>query len=256
MATTTASFYDDLADYYHLVFDDWDKSIERQAAILGPLLEKLTGQPTPRVLDCACGIGTQAIGLSMRGHHLVASDLSRASVARAEKEAILRGATIQFHMADMRDLSSIRERDFDAVLSADNALPHLLLKKDRDQALREMGAKLRPGGTWIATIRDYDRLIQTRPAIQPPSFFGVRGDRRIVHQVWDWDREEYDLHLYLSLEMSKQWTVKHFISRYHALLRKDLSSSLQQAGFIAVQWLEPAETSFYQPIIIARKRQA
>jgi glycine/sarcosine N-methyltransferase len=36
MQSAMASFYDNLADDYHLIFDDWDKSIERQAAILGP----------------------------------------------------------------------------------------------------------------------------------------------------------------------------------------------------------------------------
>src|ERR1700734_2985440 len=138
MQSAMASFYDDLADDYHLIFEDWDKSIERQAAILGPLLEKYTGQVEPRVLDCACGIGTQSIGLSLRGHHLVASDLSQTSVSRAESEAVHRGATIQFHLADMRNLSVISEGEFDAVIAADNAIPHLLLMKDRDQALQEM----------------------------------------------------------------------------------------------------------------------
>jgi len=28
-----SNFYEALADYYHLIFDDWDKSIERQARI-------------------------------------------------------------------------------------------------------------------------------------------------------------------------------------------------------------------------------
>jgi SAM-dependent methyltransferase len=189
----------------------------------------------------------------MKGHHLVASDLSRASIARAEREAILRGLKIQFHVADMRDLSIIQEGDFDAVLAVDNALPHLLLKEDLDRALREIAGKLKPGGILLATIRDYDRLIQTRPAIQAPSFYGVQGQRRIIHQVWDWDGEEYDVHLFMSLEMSAQWVVKHYVSRYHALLRNDLIISLKEAGFTTVQWLEPAEISFYQPIVIARK---
>ena len=254
MQSAIASFYDNLADDYHLIFEDWDKSIERQAAILGPLLEQYTGQVAPRVLDCACGIGTQSIGLSLRGHKLVASDLSQTSVLRAEREAVHRGAAIQFHLADMRNLSFLPDGEFDAVIAADNAISHLLLKKDRDQALQEMAKKLRPEGTWLATIRDYDRLIQTRPASQPPSFFAERGNRRIVHQLWDWEGEDYDLHLYISLEVSKQWLVKHFVSRYHALQRDDLSDSLQQAGFTSIQWLEPTETYFYQPIVIAAKQ--
>jgi SAM-dependent methyltransferase len=254
MAPAKDTLYDDLADHYYLMFEDWNRSIEKQAAILGPLLERYTNQATPRVLDCACGIGTQTLGLSMRGHHLVASDLSRAAIARAKREAALRQLTIPFHIADMRNLSLIREDNFDAVLVADNALPHLLLKQDRNRALREIAGKLRPGGVLLATCRDYDHLIQTRPATQPPAFYGVRGSRRIVHQVWDWDGEEYYIHLYISMETPTGWNVKHYVSRYCALLRDDLTASLHETGFTTAQWLEPSETLFYQPVLIAMKK--
>jgi glycine/sarcosine N-methyltransferase len=253
MDAATDTFYDNLADYYHLIFEDWNRSIEKQAAIFGPLLEQYSNRVAPHVLDCACGIGTQTLGLSMRGHHLVASDLSRASVARAQKEATRRRLKVQFYIADMRNLSPILRDDFDVVLAADNALPHLLLREDRNKALREMARKLRPGGILVATIRDYDRLLEVRPSIQAPSFYGTQSQRRIVHQVWDWAGDEYDVHLYISLETSMQWTVKHYVSRYHALLRNDLNASLQEAGFTTVRWLEPSETSFYQPVVIAEK---
>ena len=247
------TFYDDLAEHYHLIFEDWSRSIERQAGVLGPLLERYTGCVAPRVLDCACGIGTQTLGLVARGHDLVASDLSCASGARAQREARLRGLEVPFHIADMRDLSGLPAQDFDAVLAADNALPHLLFKEDRDRALREMAGRLRAGGVLAVTLRDYDRLIQTRPAMQPPSFFGEPGSRRIVHQVWDWEGPEYDVHLYISLETDAGWVVKHFVSRYQALLQEDLNASLRVAGFRDIEWLEPEETSFYQPVVIARR---
>ena len=247
------TFYDDLAEYYHLLFEDWARSIERQAAVLGPLLERYTGRGAPRVLDCACGIGTQTLGLAGRGHDLVASDLSSAAVARAQREARSRGLEVPFHVADMRDLSAHPAQDFDAVLVADNALPHLLLKEDRDLALREMAERLRAGGVLVVTLRDYDRLIQTRPAMQTPSFFGEPGSRRIVHQVWDWEGTEYDVHLYISFETDGGWVTKHFVSRYQALLREDLNASLRVAGFADIRWLEPEETSFYQPVVIARR---
>ena len=227
--------------------------MERQAAVLGPLLERYTGRRAPRVLDCACGIGTQTLGLAARGHDLVGSDLSRASVARAQREARLRALEVPLHVADMRDLSSLPAQNFDAVLAADNALPHLLLKEDRDRALREMADRLRPDGILAVTLRDYDRLIQTRPTMQEPSFFGERSRRRIVHQVWDWEGTEYDVHLYISFESGAGWVTKHFVSRYHALLREDLNASLRTIGFTDIQWLEPDVSSFYQPVVIARR---
>lgn len=246
-------FYDDLAEHYHLIFENWDRSITRQANILSPLLEKLLGRTPLKILACACGIGTQTIGLALRGHILVASDLSSRSVIRAQKEAKLRGVEVQFAVADMRNLASISETAFDAVLAADNALPHLLKLEDLEQVLRQMASKLKPSGVFLASVRDYDTLVQTHPAVQPPAFFSDQSGRRIVHQVWDWEGDEYTVHLYLTLESAAGWTVKHYASRYRAFLRSELSSAIARAGFVDIRWLEPDQTSFYQPIVIARK---
>jgi ubiquinone/menaquinone biosynthesis C-methylase UbiE len=59
--------YDAPAACYHLIFEICDASIARQAAALGPLIENASGKHPARILDAACGIGTQAIGLALRG---------------------------------------------------------------------------------------------------------------------------------------------------------------------------------------------
>ena len=46
---------------------------------------------------------------------------------------------------------------------------------------------------------------------------------------------------------------KHFVSRYRALQRAGLNHALHAAGFSDIRWLEPAVSSFYQPIIVATK---
>ena len=243
------AFYDELAEFYHLMFEDWNRSIATQAAAIGPILERYTGKASPYVLDCACGIGTQTLGLAQRGHILVGSDLSRAAVARASNEAQRRNLDITFHVADMRTLSTVPEAGFDAVLIADNALPHLLLQSDLERALGGMAGKLKDSGILLATIRDYDQLISTRPTMHGPTFY----EQRFVHQVWRWEGEQYELHVYLTLQMESEWRVKHFVSRYRALQRQELNLALQSAGFTDIQWLEPGSTSFYQPIVVARK---
>jgi glycine/sarcosine N-methyltransferase len=243
------AFYDELAEFYHLMFEDWNRSIATQAAAIGPILERYTGKASPYVLDCACGIGTQTLGLAQRGHILVGSDLSRAAVARASKEAQRRNLDVTFHVADMRTLSTVPEAGFDAVLVADNALPHLLSQSDLERAVKGMAEKLKDSGILLATIRDYDHLISTRPTMQPPAFY----EQRFVHQVWRWEEEQYELHVYLMLQTESEWRVKHFVSRYRALQRQELNLALQSAGFTDIQWLEPGSTSFYQPIVVATK---
>jgi glycine/sarcosine N-methyltransferase len=51
-------FYNGLADVYHLIFEDWDRSVARQGEALASVVERWSG-PRRLVLDVACGIGTQ-----------------------------------------------------------------------------------------------------------------------------------------------------------------------------------------------------
>ena len=73
--------------------------------------------------------------------------------------------------------------------------------------------KLRPGGILLATIRDYDRLIANPSDNSTPCFLWSSRQRRIVHQVWDWDGDEYDLHLYLSSKMLRRNGLSNITSR-------------------------------------------
>jgi 2-polyprenyl-3-methyl-5-hydroxy-6-metoxy-1,4-benzoquinol methylase len=69
-----------MADYYHLIFEDWDASMRRQGAAIARLL------PPPDkagpILDIACGIGTQSLALAALGYAVTGSDISAAEVAR------------------------------------------------------------------------------------------------------------------------------------------------------------------------------
>ena len=252
MAETVLKFYEALADHYHLIFDDWDSAIERQARILGPLLTSQTSVSPLKILDCACGIGTQAIGFAAMGHHVVASDLSRAAVKRAQQEALSRSLNISFYVSDMTSLREIAEDEFDVVVAMDNALPHLDAAQ-LEQAARTIASKLKPKGLFVASIRDYDKLILQRPAIQEPAFYGTDGNRRIVHQIWDWiDDARYAVHLYITTKSGEGWETHHFVSEYRCLLREELSEVLRSAGFEVVHWLMPSESGFYQPVVLAR----
>lgn len=256
MAGNVSDFYDELADSYHLIFEDWDSAIERQARTLGTLLTSQGDGSPIKVLDCACGIGTQAIGLAMMGHQVVASDLSAAAINRAQSESRLRALAIQFRVSDMTSLREVAESGFDAVIAMDNALPHLSAGRLR-QAATAIASKLKPNGIFMASIRDYDALIAEKPTIQKPALYGAPGERRIVHQVWDWvesagEDARYVLHLYISAQSGHGWKTQHFVSEYRCLLRHELSAVLSAAGFEDVRWLTPPGSGFYQPIVLAR----
>src|SRR3954454_2871983 len=107
MADSVAGFYDGLAAEYHLLFADWDASVGRQGEILDRLIVGELGQGPHRVLDCSCGIGTQAIGLALRGHGVHGTDISPAAVERAQREATRLGVTLATGVADLRALDAV-----------------------------------------------------------------------------------------------------------------------------------------------------
>ena len=122
----SAQSYDELAAHYDQIFQDWEASIVRQATVLGRILHHECGdRPPVRVLDCACGIGTQSLGLAMNGFDVEGCDISSGAVERARAEALKRGLSIQFSVANMLQLSAIAASSFDAVICMDNSLPTL-----------------------------------------------------------------------------------------------------------------------------------
>lgn len=52
----TQDFYDGLAPYYHLLYPNWDASIDRQSRGLAHVLDGLGVTPGSDVLDAACGM--------------------------------------------------------------------------------------------------------------------------------------------------------------------------------------------------------
>ena len=95
-------FYDDLAPLYHLVYENWDASVTRQGGALASLIAERWGADARIVLDAALGIGTQGLGLLMRGFNVIGSDLSFGAVRRAASEAAARGLRLPCLVADFR----------------------------------------------------------------------------------------------------------------------------------------------------------
>jgi SAM-dependent methyltransferase len=257
MDDSVCAFYDALAGSYHLIYADWHASMLRQAAALDRLIGAELGPGPHAILDCACGIGTQAIGLALRGHQVHATDLSPNAVARAEREAAARGASLSFDVADLRTLSSYVYGEFDVALACDNSLPHLLTDDDLHLAVTNMAARLRPGGLFLASTRDYDRLVQERPRGEGPRVFDDLRGRTITFQIWDWadDGSTYQVQQFLLRQDGAAWRTDHFSTRYRALLPADLVTALRHAGFAlsSIRWHEPEESRFFQPVVTARK---
>ncbi len=69
------NFYDNLATEYDKLFLDWEDTVKEQALILDKVFKDNGYNMESEILDCACGIGTQAIGLADMGYRVTASDM-------------------------------------------------------------------------------------------------------------------------------------------------------------------------------------
>lgn len=258
MVPSVAEFYDKLAYNYHLIFEDWDSSIKIQAEILDALIQSQIKRSPARIclLDCSCGIGTQAIGLSLLGYKTHASDLSPNAIERAKAEANRLGADIVFSVADFRKINSYVDSKFDVIITCDNSLPHLLTKEDVQLAIKSIYEAIEAGGLFLASIRNYDEILKEKPRFTIPSIFNGPQRKRIVFQVWDWDSHEpiYMLTHFIIQQYEQGWQTNSHSTKYRALKRDELSSILNESGFIDIQWHETDETGYYQPIVTAFKR--
>jgi 2-polyprenyl-3-methyl-5-hydroxy-6-metoxy-1,4-benzoquinol methylase len=255
MSDAVLGFYEGLAEEYHLLFANWAQTVERQGAALDALLRRCGAPPPRRVLDCACGIGTQALGLAARGYVVHATDLSPAAVARAEREARALNVTLTTGVADMRTLDTQVAGTFPVVLAFDNAVPHLLTDEDLDSAAHAMASKVAPGGLLALSIRDYDTLVAEQPRFTSERVLDAPEGRRILFQLWDWsaDGRTYTVHQFILRPEGGGWQATEHTGVYRALQRVELERALTRAGLMDTRWYSPEETGFYQPILTARR---
>src|SRR5687768_11549120 len=105
--TRPDEFYDGLVSQYHFLFEDWWSAAVWHSEIVAKLLAAHGVSEHSRVLDCTCGIGTQALPLSVLGYEVTGTDLSQRSIERARTEAQARRLQVDLEVADIRRLREV-----------------------------------------------------------------------------------------------------------------------------------------------------
>jgi SAM-dependent methyltransferase len=247
-------FYDRLAEDYHLIYPDWSLSVSRQGSALDALVREHLNRTEPLdVLDCSCGIGTQALGLAERGHRVAASDLSTSAAARAGAEARRRALPLTTAAADMRALP-FAAASFDVVLSADNSLAHLLTEDDVRRAVGGMRRVIRDNGLLVLTAKDYGEARLTRRRSTVPQVTDTGDGQVVTFQLWHWhDDGVYDFdHIQLVPDGAGSWRVRVRRATSRAWSLQELAQLTRECGFDDVTWHGVDEARFFQPVLTAR----
>lgn len=248
---STGRFYDQLAPFYHLLFPaGFDTSIARHAQKLDDLIRQRWGA-VHSLLDVSCGIGTQALGLAQRGYQVTASDISPEAVHRARQEAGKRDLNIAFCVADMRRAYDHYGRQFDIVLSADNAIPHLLNDGEILATLHQFKKCCTPGGGCIISVRNYENEDRTSGQVRPYGLRTENGVRYLIFQVWDFHGEIYDLSMYVIRDDGVSACETYVMrTQYYAIGIHRLMELMDKAGFTAVERMDKV---YVQPVIVGTR---
>jgi len=251
MSKSPEQFYDDLAESYSFIYPDWQKAVKRQSLII----DKIINQPGATLLDCSCGIGTQAIGLALKGYKVHATDISSKEIENAKQSAIDMKANLSFGIADFRTLDKQVDGKYNVVISFDNSLPHLLSDSELTTALQAMHNKLEKEGKIFISVRDYDLLLAEKPTSTLPQITKEENGEKIYFQTWEWDKELpiYKTNIFILILENGSWKVSNSSTMYRALKRKELTKLLEDTGYVDIKWLEPKQTGYHQPIVEARK---
>ena len=249
----TQNFYDNMATQYDKLFQDWQSTTREQAVILDKMFSECGFDRDAQILDCACGIGTQAIGLASLGYQVTASDISDGELAEAKERAEKNAVQIRFEHADFCALSDTFQVQFDIVIAMDNALPHMLSSDALEKAISSIAAQTRPGGIIVASIRDYDSILAEKPSYSPPYIHKTEKGQRVSFQTWGWKDENYRLTQYI-IDDEESLRISKFECEYRATRREEFTRLFLANGCYDVVWNFPEETGFYQPIVVAKKR--
>ncbi len=237
---------DDLAPWYHFIFEDWDAHIHRGATVLHQLIEEQWGAGSKRIVDAAAGIGTQAIGLESCGHRMLASDTSRPALQRSVAERKRRGLGFSAVLAEMSKLP-VRLGVADILVACDDALPRLETELGVRGALWEWHRCVRSAGGCVIAMSD---CAQRYPS-------GSRHVRRMgerplgdkwyeVQEVTTWHDEQYDRAFELT-EIGAATPSFGVSTRYLAISVDRVMMLMREAGF---ENLRRVDERFRQSVIL------
>lgn len=139
--------YEELASFYDALVQD-----EEATACWADFVE--THSKAEHVLELACGSGDLAILLAQRHHHVWASDISEAMLAKAKAKQ--HSEDVIWKQMDMRHIKE--NQTFDTILCFCDSLNYLIEACDVEHMFASVYAHLENGGCFLFDMHTQERL--------------------------------------------------------------------------------------------------
>jgi glycine/sarcosine N-methyltransferase len=249
-------FYNDLAHDYRWLFPDEAIGSAGTVGATSPgsqdILEGIlkTLPPGARVLDCACGIGADAIALARRGYNVTASDGSASMVAEARRRSRQFGLEIDIAQARWQELPDRIPGPFELALCLGNAMVHAETKASIVSSFGGIKKVLSPGGILVVDSRNWEELYEARPRIVTGRHVierdGVRCSSLYIWTIPDDFGEPCQAEIVLLFEgADSAITHRRYVIDFTPFRRADLVDAIQSAGLAVVDDSYQADSPFY-----------
>jgi 2-polyprenyl-3-methyl-5-hydroxy-6-metoxy-1,4-benzoquinol methylase len=158
------------------------------------VMEFISKTPPGRALDLGCGTGTNAVTLALKGWQVTGVDFVGKAIRAARRKSEKSGLAIDFHEADVSDLSMLTG-PYDYAL--DIGCLFTLTEENRGRCARHLARLVKPDGmfmlyawlprpwqgkTWGISPEDLDTLMQPAFSISR----SVIGEENSFPTGWYW----------------------------------------------------------------------
>ena len=142
--------------------------------------------PSGEILEIGAGTGRYTLGLVQRGYIVTAVDISQSNLEANQQYLAETGSSdkAKFILGDARHLRRVPDKKFDAVLMM-GPLYHLVEESDRQMALKEAFARLRPGGLIFSAFISRFGIFGVIIKIMPESIEDQEQVRSVVERGRD-----------------------------------------------------------------------
>ena len=246
--------YRDFAADYHWLFPDRVLSGEDFVVAHDELLGTLA--PGARVLDCACGIGADAIGLARRGYRVTGTDASAAMVAEAKERARAAGVDVAFSVCPWDDLPGrFGAEPFDLVVCRGNSFAHAPSQEALVGSLRAIRAVVAPGGRLVVGSRTWEKLAAERRRVTLVDEAPVRGGRRAT-TLYVWTLAEgwggaHTAEIVMVFDDDGALSHRRYPVRMRPFPLDELLGALSAAGFGSLEHDWSMDADFYEVVATA-----
>ncbi len=215
-----------LADVYSWMYGGWDAALARYTEFF--TARGVEPKGSKRAVDLGAGCGFQAIPLARLGFSVTAIDLDRKLLAELEQHK--GGEDIEIVCADILDFRRHAPQTAEIIVCMVDTLLHLDSQDAVTRLARDVFAALEPGGTFIATFRDF--TVETK---ELERFISVRSDDRTVFTCFlEFEPDKVKVHDLVHRRVDGRWDFAKSFYRKLRLPTDWVVTTLLDAGFADV----------------------